>query len=58
MSSEHLRSVAETHALAARLAGALGPGDVLALTGDLGAGKTVAGAGDPLILCKVFEFHP
>ncbi|NLH49141.1 MAG: tRNA (adenosine(37)-N6)-threonylcarbamoyltransferase complex ATPase subunit type 1 TsaE [Myxococcales bacterium] len=30
----------ETRALAARLAGLLRPGDVLALVGDLGAGKT------------------
>ena len=35
-----LPDVAATHALAARLAGALGPGDVLALVGSLGAGKT------------------
>ena len=30
-----------TEALAAELAGGLGPGDVIALTGNLGAGKTV-----------------
>lgn len=35
-----LPDVAATHALAERLARDLGPGDVLALTGDLGAGKT------------------
>lgn len=35
-----LPDVAATHALAARLAAALGPGDVLALVGSLGAGKT------------------
>jgi tRNA threonylcarbamoyl adenosine modification protein YjeE len=35
-----LSSLAETHALAARLAGALRGGDVVALKGDLGAGKT------------------
>ncbi len=33
-------SEAETQALGARLAGTLHPGDVLALDGDLGAGKT------------------
>ena len=33
-------SAAETEALGARLAERLGPGDVVALTGDLGAGKT------------------
>lgn len=33
-------SAEETQALAARLAGALPPGSVLALHGDLGAGKT------------------
>ncbi len=35
-----LRSVAETHALAARVAGSLAPGAVLGLVGELGAGKT------------------
>jgi len=40
MPSELLDDVAATHALAARLAGDLQPGDVLALVGDLGAGKT------------------
>jgi tRNA threonylcarbamoyladenosine biosynthesis protein TsaE len=45
MSSERderieLQDVAATHALAARLAATLRPGDVLALTGELGAGKT------------------
>jgi tRNA threonylcarbamoyladenosine biosynthesis protein TsaE len=45
MSSEHgqridLADLAATHALAARLAAELRPGDVLALTGELGAGKT------------------
>lgn len=33
-------SPGETEALGARLAGALGPGAVVAFTGDLGAGKT------------------
>ena len=40
MPSELLDDVAATHALAARLARDLQPGDVLALVGDLGAGKT------------------
>jgi len=34
------RSPEETHAVGARLAERLGPGDVVALTGELGAGKT------------------
>jgi tRNA threonylcarbamoyladenosine biosynthesis protein TsaE len=34
------RSPEETEAAGVRLAGALGPGDVVALTGELGAGKT------------------
>jgi tRNA threonylcarbamoyladenosine biosynthesis protein TsaE len=34
------RSVAETEAIAARLAESLQPNDVIALEGDLGAGKT------------------
>lgn len=33
-------SAAETEALGARLAAGLGPGDVVAVAGDLGAGKT------------------
>ena len=33
-------SAAETEALGARLAAALGPGDVVAIAGELGAGKT------------------
>ena len=40
MSSEALADVTATHALASRLAAAARPGDVLALVGDLGAGKT------------------
>jgi tRNA threonylcarbamoyladenosine biosynthesis protein TsaE len=35
------RSAAETEALGARLGAHLGPGDVVALSGELGAGKTV-----------------
>lgn len=33
-------SAAETEAVGARLAGSLGPGDVVVVSGDLGAGKT------------------
>jgi tRNA threonylcarbamoyladenosine biosynthesis protein TsaE len=40
MSTILIASEAETEAFAARLAGALRPGDVVALVGDLGAGKT------------------
>lgn len=45
-------SVAETEELGAQLAARLRPGDVVAYTGDLGAGKTAftggsPGAGDP-----------
>ena len=40
MSSEQLPDLAATHALAGRLAARLGAGDVLALVGELGAGKT------------------
>lgn len=36
-----LRSEAETKALGARIAASLKPGDVVALEGDLGAGKTM-----------------
>ena len=35
-----LHSVAETEAIAAKLAESLGPNDVIALEGELGAGKT------------------
>ena len=41
----HTRSVAETEALGAALARALTPGDVVVLTGPLGAGKTRLVAG-------------
>jgi len=40
MPSELLDSVAATHGLAARIAAELVPGDVLALVGNLGTGKT------------------
>jgi tRNA threonylcarbamoyladenosine biosynthesis protein TsaE len=40
MSSEFLASEKETQACGVRLASTLKPGDVLALVGDLGAGKT------------------
>jgi tRNA threonylcarbamoyladenosine biosynthesis protein TsaE len=36
----HSRSVAETEAIAAKLAESLQPGDVVTLDGELGAGKT------------------
>ena len=39
------RSEAETLAIAAKFAATLRPGDVVALTGDLGAGKTVFARG-------------
>jgi tRNA threonylcarbamoyladenosine biosynthesis protein TsaE len=39
------RSAAETRALGARLAAVLRPGDVVVLSGDLGAGKTVLAKG-------------
>lgn len=38
--ARHTRSVAETESLGAALAPALLPGDVIALSGELGAGKT------------------
>ncbi len=40
-----LRSPEETHALGARLAGVARPGDVIALSGQLGAGKTSVARG-------------
>ncbi len=40
MTSHHARTPEETEALAERLARALGPGSVVALHGELGAGKT------------------
>ena len=40
MRRERTRSAAETEALGARIAGRLGPGDVVAIRGELGAGKT------------------
>ena len=36
------RSPAETEAVGARLAGRLGPGDVVTVSGELGAGKTTS----------------
>lgn len=36
----HSASAAETAAIGIKLAGRLGPGDVVALTGELGSGKT------------------
>ena len=39
------RSADDTHALGVRLAALLMPGDVVVLTGDLGAGKTVLAKG-------------
>jgi tRNA threonylcarbamoyladenosine biosynthesis protein TsaE len=40
-----LASLEETEALGVRLAGALRPGDVVALSGELGAGKTTLARG-------------
>jgi len=46
----HTSTPEETEALAARLAGALAPGDVVTVSGELGAGKTtfVRGAAEAL----------
>jgi tRNA threonylcarbamoyladenosine biosynthesis protein TsaE len=38
--TERTRSAAETEAVGEKLAGELGPGDVVLVSGDLGAGKT------------------
>jgi tRNA threonylcarbamoyladenosine biosynthesis protein TsaE len=38
--TERTRSAAETEAVGERLAGELGPGDVVLVSGELGAGKT------------------
>ena len=38
--TERTRSAAETEAVGGRLAGELGPGDVVLVSGELGAGKT------------------
>jgi tRNA threonylcarbamoyl adenosine modification protein YjeE len=43
--TRHTRSESETRALAARLATLVGPGDVIALDGELGAGKTAFARG-------------
>ena len=40
MTTERSSSPADTEAIGARLAGGLGPGDVVLVTGELGAGKT------------------
>ena len=40
MSAERTSSAAETEALGARIAAELGPGDVVMVAGELGAGKT------------------
>ena len=45
METVFLANQAETLALGARLAGILQPGDIVALTGDLGAGKTTLARG-------------
>ena len=51
------RSTAETEALGARMAAALHGGEVLALYGDLGMGKTAVVRGLASVLCPEAQVH-